>query len=396
MSEEPFLKRWSRRKVEAREGPKPGDEPAAAEEAKVAALDSRSERCDVEPEAGPQEKRELTEADFADVDFDALDAKSDYSRFLQRRRAREHQEQGAAPAVDVGRASTRRPIRSRTTCTTTRTPPWPCRPARSRPPTASARASSPTRRWPSGRSSASRRRRRMMRPPAPSLPRARKRPLLPRLSGLSRKSPSRRSRPTNPRCTPCCASRTSITPRSIRRRATTWSTWRSWPSPNVRFVVARRDGIAVGCGALVLGVDGEAELKRMFVAPEARGQQDRQPHPRRAGSQCEGRRRARHPPRNRRAPARVAGPLPPPRLHRARTLRDLPARPAQHLLREVDRVTMVPSPRLRHAEGVLSARREGQGEGRRQSRRALPQYRYVSGLYGPGDRHADVGRTACR
>ena len=25
MSEEPFLKRWSRRKVEAREGPKPGD-----------------------------------------------------------------------------------------------------------------------------------------------------------------------------------------------------------------------------------------------------------------------------------------------------------------------------------------------------------------------------------
>ena len=35
------------------------------------------------PAAGPQEKRELTEADFADVDFDALDAKSDYSRFLQ-------------------------------------------------------------------------------------------------------------------------------------------------------------------------------------------------------------------------------------------------------------------------------------------------------------------------
>ena len=83
--EEPFLKRWSRRKVEAREGPKPGDEPAAAEEAKVAALDSRSERCAVEPEAGPQEKRELTEADFADVDFEALDDNSDYARFLQRR-----------------------------------------------------------------------------------------------------------------------------------------------------------------------------------------------------------------------------------------------------------------------------------------------------------------------
>ena len=41
--------------------------------------------------------------------------------------------------------------------------------------------------------------------------------------------------------------------------------------PNVRFLVARRAGVAVGCGALVLGADGEAELKRMFVAPEARG-----------------------------------------------------------------------------------------------------------------------------
>jgi putative acetyltransferase len=41
--------------------------------------------------------------------------------------------------------------------------------------------------------------------------------------------------------------------------------------PNVRFVVARRDSVAVGCGALVLGADGEAELKRMFVVPEARG-----------------------------------------------------------------------------------------------------------------------------
>ena len=39
----------------------------------------------------------------------------------------------------------------------------------------------------------------------------------------------------------------------------------------MRFLVARRGGVAVGCGALVLGTDGEAELKRMFVAPEARG-----------------------------------------------------------------------------------------------------------------------------
>ena len=42
-------------------------------------------------------------------------------------------------------------------------------------------------------------------------------------------------------------------------------------APNVRFLVARRGGKAIGCGALVLGADGEAEIKRMFVVPEARG-----------------------------------------------------------------------------------------------------------------------------
>ncbi len=42
---------------------------------------------------------------------------------------------------------------------------------------------------------------------------------------------------------------------------------------NVRFLVARIDGTAVGCGALVLGKDGAAEIKRMFVAPGARGRQ---------------------------------------------------------------------------------------------------------------------------
>jgi putative acetyltransferase len=42
-------------------------------------------------------------------------------------------------------------------------------------------------------------------------------------------------------------------------------------APNVRFFVARIDGKAVGCGALVLGRAGKAELKRMFVDPKARG-----------------------------------------------------------------------------------------------------------------------------
>ena len=42
-------------------------------------------------------------------------------------------------------------------------------------------------------------------------------------------------------------------------------------APKVRFLVARRGGKAIGCGALVMGADGEAEIKRMFVVPEARG-----------------------------------------------------------------------------------------------------------------------------
>ncbi|WP_225770882.1 GNAT family N-acetyltransferase [Inquilinus sp. Marseille-Q2685] len=41
--------------------------------------------------------------------------------------------------------------------------------------------------------------------------------------------------------------------------------------PEVRFFVARREGRVVGCGALVVGADGQAELKRMFVDPATRG-----------------------------------------------------------------------------------------------------------------------------
>jgi putative acetyltransferase len=42
---------------------------------------------------------------------------------------------------------------------------------------------------------------------------------------------------------------------------------------NVRFLVARSEGRAVGCGALLIGGEGEAEIKRMFVAPRLRGRQ---------------------------------------------------------------------------------------------------------------------------
>jgi putative acetyltransferase len=41
---------------------------------------------------------------------------------------------------------------------------------------------------------------------------------------------------------------------------------------NVQFLVARLDGAAVGCGAVVKSSGNWAELKRMFVSPAARGQ----------------------------------------------------------------------------------------------------------------------------
>ncbi|APG84314.1 GNAT family N-acetyltransferase [Sinorhizobium americanum] len=41
--------------------------------------------------------------------------------------------------------------------------------------------------------------------------------------------------------------------------------------PTVSFLVARSNGAIVGCCALVDAGDGTAEIKRMFVDPEARG-----------------------------------------------------------------------------------------------------------------------------
>jgi putative acetyltransferase len=40
---------------------------------------------------------------------------------------------------------------------------------------------------------------------------------------------------------------------------------------NVHFLVAREQGRALGCGAFVLGEAGQAEMKRVFVDPTARG-----------------------------------------------------------------------------------------------------------------------------
>jgi putative acetyltransferase len=41
--------------------------------------------------------------------------------------------------------------------------------------------------------------------------------------------------------------------------------------PEVTFLVARIDGRALGCGAVVDSGEGWAEIKRMFVSPTARG-----------------------------------------------------------------------------------------------------------------------------
>lgn len=38
------------------------------------------------------------------------------------------------------------------------------------------------------------------------------------------------------------------------------------------FLVAERDGVAVGCGGVRPGADGTGELKRMYVDPAVRGQ----------------------------------------------------------------------------------------------------------------------------
>jgi putative acetyltransferase len=42
-------------------------------------------------------------------------------------------------------------------------------------------------------------------------------------------------------------------------------------APEITFFVARRESVALGCGALRLEAGGFGEIKRMFVAPAARG-----------------------------------------------------------------------------------------------------------------------------
>jgi hypothetical protein len=93
-SGESFLRRWSRRKAEARPGEpaEPSDSstraPSEADASAAAGQSTRAAPDGAAPEGVDAKRthadpdRPLTEDDFADVDFDALDFDSDYTRFL--------------------------------------------------------------------------------------------------------------------------------------------------------------------------------------------------------------------------------------------------------------------------------------------------------------------------
>lgn len=90
-----FLARWSRRKKDSRQGLSKTDEPPSSDagtETETAALADEPLATGEEVEAKssddpdtPEETatKELTEEDFADVDFDALNYESDYGRFMK-------------------------------------------------------------------------------------------------------------------------------------------------------------------------------------------------------------------------------------------------------------------------------------------------------------------------
>ena len=324
MREEPFLKRWSRRKLEAKEGPPDAADPKAAPDGDVRALDDRSRPEEPPPAPGdkPQDKRELTEADFADVDFEALDYNSDYARFT---------------APGVPEAIKNRALQKLWMSDAVFTTPDPFQDylgdytdaAVAVPPGTLKTAYRIGKGFltdeevASGRSWVSRPR-----------PRRRERPPPPREAMRMRPCPLRRSPPTSPRCTRCCASRTPIMPPSIRPRATTCSTRRRWPGPMCAFwwrgAVAPPSAAARWWWAPTARPSSSACSSSRGARP-----QDRQPPARGAGGRRQGRGGARHPPRDRRAPARVARPLPPARLYRARAVREVRARSAEHVLREV-------------------------------------------------------------
>jgi putative acetyltransferase len=270
--EEPFLKRWSRRKVEAKEGPDAADPTPPGADADARSLDSRSAPSEPQPpQPGeePPEKRELTEADFADVDFEALDYNSDYARFTApgvpeaiRNKALQKlwmsdavfttpdpfqdylgDYTDAAVAVPAGTLKTAYRI-GKGFLTDEEVAVWeklghPAEPeVAAKPPAAEAAA-----------------------------------------AGVANAAAADAVAPVSVAAEPADQPEVhALLSQSDTYMAALYPAESNHMidvatlgAPNARFVVARRDGAAVGCGALMLGADGEAEIKRMFVAPEARG-----------------------------------------------------------------------------------------------------------------------------
>lgn len=273
--EEPFLKRWSRRKFEAREGPDAeGAKPAT--DSDVRPPEGRSSPGDPQPARPgdqPEDKRELTEADFADVDFEALDAKSDYRRFLapgvpdsiKYKALRKlwmsdaifttpdpfqdylHDYTDAAVAVPPGTLKTAYRI-GKGFLTDDEVAEWEKlgRPAETE--TAS-------------------------KPPAPETA----------ATGAATSAAAAAPGDPGPPATVAAETADQTEVHALLRQSDAYHASlypaesnhlvdvAALTATNARFLVARCGGIAVGCGALLLGPDAEAEIKRMFVAPEARG-----------------------------------------------------------------------------------------------------------------------------
>jgi putative acetyltransferase len=248
--DEPFLKRWSRRKVEAREGPDKVEPAREGADADIRVPGDVS--LPAQGEARPQDKREPTEADFADVDFDALDAKSDYARFLTKgvpeaikqkalrklwasdpvfSQIEPFQEYAgdftdAAVAVPAGTLKTAYRV-GKGFLSDEEVAAWE---KLGHPEEATVAAAAPEAAVAIAEEPANQ----------------------PEVHTLLLQSDIYFA---------------SLYPAESNHLVGI----AALAEPNVRFVVARRAGVAVGGGALVLGANGEAELKRMFVIPEALG-----------------------------------------------------------------------------------------------------------------------------
>jgi putative acetyltransferase len=271
--EEPFLKRWSRRKQEAKDGPVDAADPKLAPDGEVRALDERSRAEEPPPAPGDkaQDKRELTEADFADVDFEALDYNSDYARFtapgvpeaiknkaLQKLWASHAvfttpdpfqdylgDYTDAAVAVPPGTLKTAYRI-GKGFLTDEEVAEWE---KLGKPAETEVAASAKT---PAGETAAAAAAGATVAGAEPPVSIAAEPADQPEVHALLRQSD---------------AYHAALYPAESNHLVDV----ATLAAPNVRFLVVRRGGAAVGCGALVVGADGEAELKRMFVVPEARG-----------------------------------------------------------------------------------------------------------------------------